>query len=116
MPPSVAAIEIIPVFPKLAARYAHRHQDYWTIDHRDFYKVTTQNTSPHWLRVRCTGSARVELHRVRALSRRPSCAGWLPQVTLEDGTVGWGEQRVRFGQVPVLPDDHARAGACAGRA
>ena len=40
MAPSIAAVEIIPVYPKLAARYAHRHADYWTIDHRDFYKVS----------------------------------------------------------------------------
>lgn len=37
----ITEVEVINVYPKLAARYAHRLMDYYTIDHRDFVKVTT---------------------------------------------------------------------------
>jgi L-alanine-DL-glutamate epimerase-like enolase superfamily enzyme len=45
---TIAEVEVINVFPRLAKRYAHRHYDYWTIDHRDFLKVTASDGTVGW--------------------------------------------------------------------
>ena len=36
----ITAVEIIPIYPRLAKRYAHRSVDLYGIDHRIVYKVT----------------------------------------------------------------------------
>ena len=44
----ITAVEAIAVCPKLASRYAHRLADYYTIDHRDFIKVSTDTGVVGW--------------------------------------------------------------------
>jgi L-alanine-DL-glutamate epimerase-like enolase superfamily enzyme len=39
----ITAVEIIPIYPRLAKRYAHRSVDLYGIDHRIVYKVTADN-------------------------------------------------------------------------
>ena len=47
----ITEVEVINVYPKLAARYEHRLQDYYTIDHRDFIKVSTSAGAVGWERI-----------------------------------------------------------------
>lgn len=48
MPLVITEVEVINVYPKLAERYSHRHVDYYTIDHRDFFKVTGSDGTIGW--------------------------------------------------------------------
>jgi galactonate dehydratase len=45
---TITEVEVIAVYPKLAGRYAHRLMDYYTIDHRDFFKVSTSTGVVGW--------------------------------------------------------------------
>lgn len=45
---TITEVEVIAVCPKLAGRYAHRLMDYYTIDHRDFFKVSTSAGVVGW--------------------------------------------------------------------
>ena len=44
----ITEVQVIAVYPKLAQRYAHRLMDYYTIDHRDFFKVSTSAGVVGW--------------------------------------------------------------------
>ena len=59
-PLTIAEVEVINVYPKLAKRYAHRHADYWTIDHRDFFKVTGSCGTVGWGEVRARPHSHLE--------------------------------------------------------
>jgi galactonate dehydratase len=70
MPLTIAEVEVIPVYPKLAQRYAHRHADYYTIDHRDFFKVTGSDGTVGWGETRARPATHLDPETYKDLAGR----------------------------------------------